>query len=124
MKHRIRILTNAIGLIALAFLLLSLVGAKPLGAAEPIKVGAIVSLVGWAGFLGTPQKEAIEIVADEVNRKGGVLGRQIEVSFEDDQSNPTNSAIAATKLIRDRKVCAVIGTSNSSGCTVFILGIP
>jgi len=88
----------------------------PLAAAEPVKVGAIVSLTGWAGFLGTPIKESIEVAQDEINAKGGVLGRQIQVFFEDDQSNPTNSVVAATKLIKDKKVGFMIGPSFTAGC--------
>ena len=103
-------------LIGLVFALLFFVGERPsLRAAEPIRIGATFTITGWAAFLGTPEKEAVEIVVEEVNRKGGVLGRPIEVYFEDDQSNPTTSAIAATKLIKDKKVCALLGSSFTSG---------
>jgi branched-chain amino acid transport system substrate-binding protein len=91
------------------------VGEPSLQAAEPIRIGATFTITGWAAFLGTPEKEAVEIVVEEVNQKGGVLGRPIEVYFEDDQSNPTTSTIAATKLIRDKKVCALLGSSFTSG---------
>ena len=87
------------------------VAGSPAAAAEPIKIGAVFSITGWAGSVGTPPKEAIAIVADEINNKGGVLGRKLEVYYEDDQSNPTNSAIAATKLIRDRNVCILLGST-------------
>ena len=120
MKRRITILMTIIGLIGLVFSLLLLVERRPLGAAEPIKIGAVFAISGWAGFLGTPEKEAVEIVTEDVNRKGGVLGRQIEVYFEDDQSNPTNSALAVTKLVRDKKVSCVIGTSFTNGCMAMI----
>jgi branched-chain amino acid transport system substrate-binding protein len=98
-------------LIAFVLSLLLLVGGKPLWAAEPIKIGAVLSITGRGAFLGQPEKEAIIVVVEDVNRKGGILGRPIEVFFEDDQSNPTNSAIAATKLIRDKKVSLIIGGS-------------
>jgi branched-chain amino acid transport system substrate-binding protein len=91
----------------------------PLGAAEPIRIGAVFSSTGWAGTLGTPAREAIQIVADDVNSKGGVLGRKLEVYFEDDQSNPTNSAVAATKLIKDRNVSILLGST----LTVFTMPI-
>ncbi len=51
------------------------------------------------------------MVVEDVNRKGGVLGHQIEVYCKDDQSNPTNSAVAATKLIRDKKVDILIAST-------------
>ena len=121
MKHQMTILIKTISLIGLVFSLLLFVGGKPsLWAEEPIKIGAVLAITGWAGSMGTPQKEGITIVAEEVNRRGGVLGRQIEVYFEDDQSNPTNSAIAATKLIRDKKVSYVIGSTLTVFCMAMI----
>jgi branched-chain amino acid transport system substrate-binding protein len=111
MRHRIALLMKTVGLIGFVLSLLLFAGGRPSQAAEPIKIGSIFSITGWAGALGTPPKEAIEIVVDEVNRKGGVLGRQIEIAYEDDQSNPTNSAIAATKLIGDRKVSVLLGST-------------
>jgi branched-chain amino acid transport system substrate-binding protein len=85
-------------------------------AADAIRIGVLVCKTGWAGFIGTPQAEAIEAVVDRVNREGGVLGRRIELYIEDDQSNPTNSAIAATKLIRDKNVSAIIGGTLTVNC--------
>ena len=93
---------------------------QPLFAAEPIKIGVVLSITGRGGFLGTPQKDAMTAIVDEVNAKGGVLGRPIELIIEDDQSNPTNSAVAATKLIRDKKVSAVLGASLVVGCMAII----
>ena len=89
---------------------------EPLQAAESIRLGAVFSIGGQAGFIGTPERDAIVAMVDDVNRKGGVMGRQIELYVEDDKSNPTNAVVAATKLIRDRKVSALIGPSiNDSG---------
>ena len=113
MKFRI---IKTMGLIGLVFSLLFVMGGRPLGAAEPIKIGVVLCITGWGGFLGTPTKEAITIVAEDINRRGGVIGRPIELYFEDDQSNPTNSAIAATKLIRDTKVSVVIGSTLTVLC--------
>ena len=80
-------------------------------AADPVKVGAVISLTGWAGFIGTPQKEAFTAIFDEINAKGGIRGRRIEYYFEDDQSNPTTAVVAAAKLIRDKKVAIMTGPS-------------
>lgn len=93
-------------------LLLSLlfVGAGvPVQAVEPIKIGAVLSVTGFAASFGSTSKLVITHLAEEINQKGGMFGRPIEVDFEDDQSNPTNSVIAATKLIRDKNVCILIG---------------
>ncbi len=88
----------------------------PLQASEPIRLGAVFSITGQAGFIGTPERDAAVAIVDDVNRKGGVLGRQIELYVEDDSSNPTNAVIATTKLVRDKKVSAIIGPSiNDAG---------
>jgi branched-chain amino acid transport system substrate-binding protein len=110
MKQRISICLAISLFVSLGLVTLG-AAAKPAAAAEPIKIGAVFSVTGWAGPMGTPAKEAVEIATDEINKKGGVLGRNLEVYYEDDQSNPTNSAIAATKLIRDRNVCILLGSS-------------
>jgi ABC-type branched-subunit amino acid transport system substrate-binding protein len=90
------------------FSLLLVVDGKLLGAAEPIKIGVVLCVTGRGGFLGTPQKEAITVAVEEVNRQGGIFGRPIELYIEDDQSNPTNSAVAATKLIERDKVSVLM----------------
>jgi len=97
--------------LSLSFCFTCAIGGKLLSAAEPVRIGAVFSMTGWAGFLGTPQKEICTAMVDDINSKGGIGGRPIELCFEDDQSNPTNAAIAATKLIRDKKVVIVVGGS-------------
>ena len=62
-------------------------------AAEPFKVGAIVSVTGPGGMIGTPMRDAFVALVEDFNRKGGVQGRQIQLFVEDDQSNPTNAVV-------------------------------
>lgn len=92
---------------------------KPLSA-EPIRVGVILPVTGWAGAFGEPAMQTITVMVEDVNRRGGVLGRQIELYPEDDQSNPTNAAVAVTKLIRDKKVSAVLGSMTGDACMSMI----
>ncbi len=84
-------------------------------AAEPIRLGAVFSVTAKSGFagplVGAPMKGVVTAAVAEVNRKGGVLGRQVELFVEDDQSSPTEAAVVATKLIRDKRVAAIIGPS-------------
>jgi branched-chain amino acid transport system substrate-binding protein len=85
-------------------------------AAEPIKIGVVLSITGWGGAMGTPMKEAMTTIVEEVNKNGGVNGRRIELLVEDDQSNPTTAVISATKLSRDEKVSLLMGpTTTDSG---------
>jgi branched-chain amino acid transport system substrate-binding protein len=81
-------------------------------AAEPIKIGVILSLTGRGGFMGAPQKDAMLAIVDDVNKHGGVAGgRPIELLVEDDQTIATNAVIAGTKLIRDKNVSIIVGPS-------------
>jgi branched-chain amino acid transport system substrate-binding protein len=79
------------------------------GAVEPIKVGYIVSLTGPSGFFGSHARDAFTVMIDDINGRGGVLGRPIVALIEDDRSVSTNAVVAVTKLIKDSKVAAVIG---------------
>lgn len=110
MKH---VTLRSLSLIVLACAI-SLFGmGRPAVAAEPIKVGVVLSITGWAGFIGTPQKEAMVAIVEDFNKKGGVRGHQVELYIEDDKSNPTNAVIAVTKLARDIKVSVIVGPSTT-----------
>jgi branched-chain amino acid transport system substrate-binding protein len=93
---------------------------KPVTAAEPpIKIGIIMPITGPGGFMGTPMKEAATAIFEGINAKGGINGRKVEYIIEDDQSSPTKAVIAAAKLIRDEKVCVIIGaTMNDSNAAI------
>jgi branched-chain amino acid transport system substrate-binding protein len=68
-------------------------------AQETIKVGVITDRVGVSKPYSEPATEGLVFGANEINRKGGVLGRKIELLIEDDQSRPDISAALARKLI-------------------------
>src|SRR5438132_2083845 len=68
-------------------------------AQETIKVGVITDKVGPAKPYAEPATEGIVFGANEINRKGGVLGRKIELLIEDDQGRPDISAAMARKLV-------------------------
>jgi len=106
-------LPKAALLVCLALSLVGVAGGKPARAAEPIRIGTIFSITGWAGFTGTPQKEVFTAMIEDINAKGGIKGRPLEFYYEDDQSSPTNTVVAATKLIKDKGVVAIVGTSTA-----------
>ncbi len=68
-------------------------------AAEPIKVGFGMALTGAGAPNGKQNLLALEIWRDDVNAKGGLLGRPVELVYCDDQSNPNNVPGIYTKLI-------------------------
>jgi branched-chain amino acid transport system substrate-binding protein len=68
-------------------------------AQDTIKIGVITDRVGVSKPYSEPATEGVVFAADEVNRKGGVLGKKIELLIEDDQSRPDISAALARKLV-------------------------
>lgn len=89
------------------------------GGDGPIRIGQIVSLTGNYSPLGSENKKSVELAVAQVNRTGGVLGRQIEVVVKDDKSQPDQSVLAFNDL-RGDDVAAVIGSpfSNSALATI------
>jgi branched-chain amino acid transport system substrate-binding protein len=78
--------------------------------AEPIRLGSLNPLTGAGGSYGPSMRKAIESVIAAVNEAGGIKGRKITLSGEDDQTSPDAGVRAARKLIDVDKVCAVMGT--------------
>ncbi len=83
--------------------------AGPAHAADPIKVGFTMALTGGVAPNGKQLLLALEIWRDDVNAKGGLLGRPVELVYYDDQSNPANVPGLYTKLISVDKVDLLIG---------------
>lgn len=83
--------------------------------AEPIKIGVVVSLSGTYAGLGEPEKNTIEMEVERINEAGGVNGRDIEVIFEDDATDDPKANAAASKLIEQDGVVAIIGATGTGG---------
>jgi branched-chain amino acid transport system substrate-binding protein len=93
-----------------------LAGGLVTGAAaqETIKIGVIEPLTGAASASGNYVTNGARIAADEINAKGGVLGKKLELVIEDNKSNPTEAAAVAEKLIVHDKVPVLMGAWGSS----------
>jgi branched-chain amino acid transport system substrate-binding protein len=78
-------------------------------AADPIRIGFSMALTGGVAPAGKQVLAALQIWRDDVNAKGGLLGRPVELVFYDDQSNPANVPGIYTKLIDVDKVDLLIG---------------
>ena len=86
----------------------------PAGAQTPIKIGASMSVTGTYAKPGSYQKEGYDICIDELNGKGGLLGRKVELVIYDDQSQPATAVRLYEKLITEDKVDAVMGPYSSA----------
>lgn len=101
-----------LGLIVLVVAMASFVGA----ASEPIKIGANYEVTGAVATFGTGCVNATKLYFDSINKKGGILGRQLELVVADNKSDASESASAAKKLISQDKVVAVLGAVTSKNC--------
>lgn len=82
-------------------------------APETYKIGAIFAVTGPASFLGTPEKNTAEMIAEQINAAGGINGKMLEVIVIDSQTDATKAVMAANKLIKSENVLAIIGPSTS-----------
>ena len=82
-------------------------------AAETIKVGAILAVTGPASFLGGPELRSLEMLVEEVNKKGLAGGHTIELVVKDSGASSEKAVSFAKQLIEEQKVFAIIGPSTS-----------
>jgi branched-chain amino acid transport system substrate-binding protein len=95
----------------------TLMAALPIAALaqkEPVRIGVIQPLTGSVAYNGTSDVNGSRLAVEERNRKGGVLGRMVELVIEDGQCKPANSVNAAEKLIQKDKVPVISGAFCSS----------
>ncbi|MDP2402100.1 MAG: ABC transporter substrate-binding protein, partial [Actinomycetota bacterium] len=83
------------------------------GDVEPIRIGAVLSLSGSYSGLGTPERDAIVLEVERINGAGGINGRPIEVLIEDDATDEAKAQAAASKLLDQEGVVAIIGATGT-----------
>ena len=92
---------------------------------EPLvtyKVGALLSVTGPAAWLGTPERNTVRMIEEEINEAGGINGHPLEVIVEDTVGDATKTVTAAKKLISKDEVLAIVGPSRS-GTTMAVIPI-
>lgn len=80
---------------------------------ETIKIGEYGSLTGKEATFGQSSHKGIIMALEEINAAGGVLGKQLELLAEDNQTRPGESATVAKKLLTRDKVVALLGEVSS-----------
>ena len=106
-----------IGLLLAAFVTGLFFVAAPVQAAEPIKIGAILPLADATGKDGT---RSMELAVKEINAKGGLLGRKVELIVMDDEMKAEKGAAALDKLVTVDNVDILVG-GMSSGVTMALI---
>ncbi|MBK1842919.1 ABC transporter substrate-binding protein [Azospirillum sp. YIM B02556] len=97
----------------LALLAAPLATAGTAEAADPIRIGVVTPLSGTYAPIGQQVRWGLELATKEVNAAGGILGRQVELLFEDEEANPAVATQKAEKLFQVNKVDFLTGTVNS-----------
>jgi branched-chain amino acid transport system substrate-binding protein len=82
-------------------------------APDSYRIGAVLSLSGPQAGLGEPERRAIELEVERINDAGGVHGRPVEVFFEDDATDEAKAVTAASRLIEQENVIALIAASGT-----------
>jgi len=116
-----RRLAGAVALAGTVAVLAPALFSAPAAAQKPIKIGFSMALTGPLGAGGKSALIAIEIWRDDVNAKGGLLGRKVELVYNDDQTNPAKVPAIYTKLIDVDKVDLVV---SSYGTNVIAPAMP
>ncbi|MCK5707265.1 MAG: ABC transporter substrate-binding protein [Candidatus Aureabacteria bacterium] len=80
---------------------------------ETIKIGALFSVTGRTAFLGTPEKESVEMLVEQINAKGGINGKLVELIIYDTEGDASKTVNFATKLIEEDNVIGIIGPTLS-----------
>ena len=86
---------------------------------DPIKIGVVTPLSGTYAGIGQQVRWGLELATKEINAAGGIMGRPIELTFEDEEANPAVAVQKAEKLFQVNKVDFLTGTV-SSGSTLAV----
>lgn len=78
-------------------------------AAEPIKIGVVSTLTGPYAEWGTFQVNGLKLALEDINKAGGILGRQVELRIEDNASSNPGTVLSFTKLFTDPEVKGIVG---------------
>jgi branched-chain amino acid transport system substrate-binding protein len=97
--------------VALASALITLSGLS--FAADPIKIGVSGPFTGGSSSMGVSMRDGVKLAADEINKAGGVLGRQIQLVERDDEAKNERGVQIAQELINKEKVIATVGYINT-----------
>ncbi|MDF2616733.1 MAG: Extracellular ligand-binding receptor precursor [Sedimentibacter sp.] len=114
---------SLVSLLLILTMLLSACGGKTAAPAEEtIKIGWIGSLTGDQAVWGTCESNTIKMLIEEVNAKGGILGKQVEGIYYDTKGDAAEAVNATKRLITQDGVVAILGP-NASGQAISISAV-
>jgi len=108
--------------VVVAVLLLAGGCAQKDAAKAPYKIGGLFSITGPNSFLGDPERNSMQLLAEQINAKGGINGRPLELVIYDDEGDEGKAVLNANKLIEKDQVLAIVGPS-LTGTTMAVIPI-
>lgn len=105
-------------LLAITVLSIELIGDRAAreseaGAGSPVKLGAIYNLAGAQSSLDSPSAKGAQLAVKELNARGGIGGRELQLVLYDGKTDPRTIADNTHRLIEEDRVCAIIGFSDT-----------
>lgn len=88
-------------------------GAHAASAEEPVRIGAVYALTGPIAPYGVPQQKALQLKTEEINARGGLKGRKVEIIYYDTEGNGNKAVQLVRKAIESDKVDLIIGPSST-----------
>lgn len=88
--------------------------------AEPIKIGSFLTVTGPASFLGDPELKTLQMYVEDINAKGGVKGRKLELVHYDTGGKAQDAVSFVKRLIQNDKVDLIVG-GTTSGDTLAVI---
>lgn len=118
MKKRIIATALVAIMVAIGFAGCGAPAGQPSGSAatsgDTIKIGGLAPLTGDVSIYGIATNNGIKLAFDEINAKGGILGKQIEYIPYDEKGDATEAVNAYNKLVQNDKVVAIVGDVTST----------
>ncbi|MDP4178517.1 MAG: ABC transporter substrate-binding protein [Bacillota bacterium] len=122
MKRKILSLVIGIAMAASVFTGCTNSGSSGTGSSGDIKIGVIMPLTGSVAQFGQSGKKGLDLLQEETNKSGGILGKKVKFIYEDDEGKAASSVNVAQKLINDEKVVAIEGPLTST-CAISVAAI-
>lgn len=91
-------------------------GNTPGGSGDEIVIGGLAPLTGSVAQYGVAVDNAVKLAVDDINAKGGILGKTIKYISYDEKGDPTEATNAYTRLVDQDKIVALIGDVTSAPC--------
>src|SRR5579884_2320298 len=115
-----KLLPFAIALAVILSLIACQDGGHGSASGNTMRIGVITSLTGSNAAFGQAHKNGYTVAVQEINAKGGILGKQVEIDYYDDQSKPDQAVQGVSKLVDQDHVPMLLGSYSSESTKAIV----